>query len=94
MTNVAGASRLGDSKGWCEMREEMLGLRHRWHGFLRRRLERLRGRIDRRIERLEEKRQRLDAKLAKTERAPAEPAGEAPTPPARTRARRRAAPSA
>jgi len=24
------------------MKQEMLGLRHRWHGFLRRRLERLR----------------------------------------------------
>jgi len=65
------------------MREEMSGLRHRWHGFLRRRLERLRGRIDRRIARLEEKEQHL-------KRAPAEPAGEAPTPPARPRARRRA----
>ena len=66
------------------MREEMSGLRHRWHGFLRRRLERLRGRIDRRIARLEEKEQHLRG-------TPATPAGEAPKPPARTRTRRRAA---
>ena len=66
------------------MRQEMFGLRHRWHGFLRRRLERLRGRIDRRIARLDEKEQHL-------KRAPAEPAGEAPKPPARTRTRRRSA---
>ena len=65
------------------MREEMSGLRHRWHGFLRRRLERLRGRIDRRIARLEEKEQHL-------KRAPIKPEGEGPTPPTRPRVRRRA----
>ena len=65
------------------MREEMSGLRHRWHGFLRRRLERLRGRIDRRIARLDEKEQHL-------KRAPIKPEGEAPSPPARTRTGRRA----
>jgi len=64
------------------MREEMSGLKRRWHGFLRRRLERLRGRIDRRIARLEEKEQHL-------KRAPAKPEGEGPTPPTRPRARRR-----
>ena len=66
------------------MKQETFGLRHRWHGFLRRRLERLRGRIDRRIARLDEKEQHL-------KRAPAELEGEAPKPPARTRTRRRAA---
>ena len=65
------------------MKHETLGLRHRWHGFLRRRLERLRGRIDRRIARLDEKEQHL-------KRAPAKPESEGPTPPARPRARRRA----
>jgi hypothetical protein len=65
------------------MKQEMSGLRHRWHGFLRRRLERLRGRIDRRIARLDEKEQHL-------KRAPTKPEGEAPTPSARPRARRRA----
>jgi hypothetical protein len=74
------------------MKEEMIGLRHRWHGFLRRRLERLRARIDRRIERLDEKQQGLM-------RSSAKPAEEAPKPPTRTRTRRRgtrgrAAPSA
>jgi len=66
------------------MREEMFGLRHRWHGLLRRRLERLRGRIDRRIARLEEKEQHL-------KRAPTKPEGEGPAPPTRPRARRRSA---
>ena len=65
------------------MREEMSGLRHRWHGFLRRRLERMCGHIDRRIARLDEKEQHL-------KRAPAKPEGEGPTPPTRTRTRRRA----
>jgi len=77
------------------MKQEMFGLRHRWHGFLRRRLERLRGRIDRRIARLDEKAQHL-------KRAPAKPEGEGPAAPvsepkrpARRRATRgRAAPSA
>jgi hypothetical protein len=83
------------------MREEMSGLRHRWHGFLRRRLERLRGRIDRRIARLDEKEQHLKRAPAKVEReaqpsaeGPAAPVSE-PKRPARRRATRgRAAPSA
>jgi len=66
------------------MREEMSGLRHRWHGFLRRRLERLRSRVDGRIARIEEKEQRLAARM------PAKPADEAPKPSPRPRARRRA----
>jgi len=66
------------------MREEMSGLRHRWHGLVRRRLERLRNRVDGRIARIEEKEQRLTA------RAAAKPADEAPKPPPRPRARRRA----
>jgi hypothetical protein len=66
------------------MREEMSGLRHRWHGFLRHRLERLRNRVDGRIARIEEKEQHLAV------RTPAEPVGEAPKPPTRPRARRRA----
>ena len=56
------------------MKQEMLGLRHRWHGLLRRRLERLRERIDRRIERLDEKQRDLA-------RSSAKPAEEAPKPP-------------
>lgn len=65
------------------MREEMSGLRHRWHGLVRRRLERLRTRVDRRIARIEEKERDLKG-------TPAEPAADAPKPPPRPRARRRA----
>ena len=74
------------------MKEELNGLRDRWHGLVRRRLVKLRGRLDRRIERLDEKQQMLATQSLKAQPPVEEEAAvsEAKRPPRRRSPRRRA----